>query len=718
MRRVSLVLAVIMILALTAVPVMAVEQPYVETRIKSIIYVDGLKFRDLNSNRQLDPYEDWRLPIEERIDDLLSQMTLEEKCGLLFHYNTGSIEQDIERITVQYVNHFLPNDNGTPDVLARRHNFYQELAESTRLGVPLTLSSDRAYNAWGGMIDLPHAAFGAADLELAAKLFDIYAKEMAATGYHITLHPSGVELFRTSWGEDHNWVAALTETYVSTFVANNVQTCLKHFPTNGYGAARSPADLLENYMIPWRAGFASGADWVMLTDRQGLSGATARAHFDEPTMAYLREELGFDGVVVTDWMHNTSGITTDGIAPADLTPEERLAYYMRIGIDQMGGRRFAPAQLIELVNNGVVTEERIDQSARRVLRTKFELGLFENPYVDPDAALRIAASQAYIAEQFEITDVDVLAEARNPKAAELDRVLQAASTILLINDKVLPLDDGTAVYVLGFEESEVAKLSTALAAYAEVVDDLALADFAVVRIANLGDSEVELISIALNAGVPVIAAIDSTAIRDYSWLVEQDGVVAVLLMTYNARIDHGSAIQGFDRLVNPKVLAEMLFGKRQPTGKLFNELPRSEAQVREQWGDVPFDLGATYADRIRIAAAINAGEPVPINLGDPLFMYGYGMRYDLHPKFEYSMLAVPSQVKAGEPFTVNLMMENKGWDGYTTIEVISGEEVIGTKFAALNGGLNRVVSIDAILAEPGTQTISVAGLSAAVEVVE
>ena len=288
----------------------------------------------------------------------------------------------------------------------------------------------------------------------------------------------------------------------------------------------------------------------------------------------------------------------------------------------------------------------------------------------------------------------------------------------MINDKVLPLDDGTAVYVLGFEESEVAKLSTALAAYAEVVDDLVLADFAVVRIANLGDSEVELISIALNAGVPVIAAIDSTAIRDYSWLVEQDGVVAVLLMTYNARIDHGSAIQGFDRLVNPKVLAEMLFGKRQPTGKLFNELPRSEAQVREQWGDVPFDLGATYADRIRIAAAINAGEPVPINLGDPLFMYGYGMRYDLHPKFEYSMLAVPSQVKAGEPFTVNLMMENKGWDGYTTIEVISGEEVIGTKFAALNGSLNRVVSIDAILAEPGTQTISVAGLSAAVEVVE
>ena len=163
--------------------------------------------------------------------------------------------------------------------------------------------------------------------------------------------------------------------------------------------------------------------------------------------------------------------------------------------------------------------------------------------MDPDAALRIAASQAYIAEQFEITDVDVLAEARNPKAAELDRVLQAASTSLLINDKVLPLDDGTAVYVLGFEESEVAKLSTALAAYAEIVDDLALADFAVVRIANLGDSEVELISIALNAGVPVIAAIDSTAIRDYSWLVEQDGVVAVLLMTYNARIDHGSAIQ-------------------------------------------------------------------------------------------------------------------------------------------------------------------------------
>lgn len=719
MRKMGLVLAMVLVLVLLVTPIQAMEQPVVDARIKSIIFVDGLKFRDLNGNGQLDAYEDWRLPIDDRIDDLIAQMTLEEKCGLLVHPNASNIQQDIDRIVTQYINHFLPNDNGTPDVLAKRHNFYQALAESTRLGIPITFSSDRAYNAWGGMIDLPHAAFGTAyDFELAAELFDLYAKEMAATGYHLTLHPSGVELFRTTWGEDHEFAAQMTATYVSAYVANNVQTCLKHFPTNEFGARRSPADLLANYMEPWKAGFASGADWIMLTDRQGISGATARAHFDEPTIVYLREVLGFDGVILTDWMHNTSGVTTDGIRPADLTPEERLAYYMRIGIDQMGGGRFRPEQLIALVNEGIVSEDRIDESARRVLRTKFELGLFENPYVDPQKALEIAASSAYIAEQYQITNVDILAEARNPRAAELDRVLQAQSTVLLINDNALPLAVGTAIYVLGASESEVARLTAALEPYAVMVEDLAAADFVVVRISNLRDQEMEMISIALEAGVPTIVAIDSTSVTDYSWLIDQDKVVAVLLMTYNGRIDHGTAIQGFDRLVNPKVFAEMLFGRRSPGGRLVYELPRSRAQLDEQWGDVPFDLGAANADRMRIAAAINAGEPVPINLGDPLFMYGYGLRYGLQPEFEYSMLAVPARVKAGEPFTISFLMENNGWDGYTTVEVCNGEEVIGSKFVALNGGLNRVVSLEVVLEEVGSYELTVAGLPAVVEVVE
>ena len=61
--------------------------------------------------------EDWRLPMMNRIDDLISQMTLEEKCGLLVHLNASNIQQDIDRIVTQYINHFLPNDNGTPDVL-------------------------------------------------------------------------------------------------------------------------------------------------------------------------------------------------------------------------------------------------------------------------------------------------------------------------------------------------------------------------------------------------------------------------------------------------------------------------------------------------------------------------------------------------------------------------------------------------------------------------
>ena len=171
---------------------------------------------------------------------------------------------------------------------------------------------------------------------------------------------------------------------------------------------------------------------------------------------------------------------------------------------------------------------------------------------------------------------------RNPRAVERS-ALQAQSTVLLIN--IMPALQARHL-CLGASESEVARLTAALEPYAVMVEDLAAADFVVVRISNLRDQEMEMISIALEAGVPTIVAIDSTSVTDYSWLIDQDKVVAVLLMTYNGRIDHGTAIQGFDRLVNPKVLAEMLFGRRSPGGRLVYELPRSRLNL--------MNSGATY----------------------------------------------------------------------------------------------------------------------------
>ena len=149
------------------------------------IQTDGLYFKDLNGNGTLDVYEDWRQDVDARVADLLSQMTLDEEIGLLWHASTGGTftsmypytedwlysneptytDQDGNCYVPMYhsiisdnVTTYLHNVNGTPDTLIYENNAFQEIAESARLGVPVVLSCDRSYNTWAGMVNMPNYA--------------------------------------------------------------------------------------------------------------------------------------------------------------------------------------------------------------------------------------------------------------------------------------------------------------------------------------------------------------------------------------------------------------------------------------------------------------------------------------------------------------------------------------------------------------------------------
>jgi len=752
--RLPIVAVMVTLLLFGIAAVVAAEQAVsVEARVKSILEIDGLQFKDLNSNGVLDPYEDWRLDTETRIDDLLSQMTIEEKVGLMFHINTSNqftppypwtdadLETNRSYIEGQFVNTILDNNNGTPDYLADFHNRLQEIAESARLGIPIVFSSDRASNTWGGMIDFPHAAFGSAnDLELASQLFDIYSQEMAAIGYHLTLHPSGVEVFRDAWGENHNYVAELTKAYVEAYTSSGVQTCLKHFPANGYAGARSAAELRENYLTSWAAGFAAGAKYIMFSARPGLSYANVQAHFDIETIEVLRE-MGFDGVALTDWFPvatRATGVTAEGIDLDQLSVEERYAYLLNRGVDQFGGfvmdgigtqeeiqeggiAANFPQALLQAVADGLVSETRIDESAGRILTVKFDLGLFDDPYVDPQAALELAASVDYIAEPWEISGTEELAAARNPHTQALDEALQAASAVLLTNDGTLPLKDGINVYFLGATDEVIARESAAIAEYANAVADPADADVAVVRITpgrrGFDDTAMAIVQAAVDTGLPTIVALDGlSSSLDLSGFVEEEGIAAILAMSFTVGSDHGSPMGGtFLGNTTPKVLWAMLFGRTEPSGELAYELGRP-GQTGEDWGDVPFDLGATTAERMAIVDAILKGEEAPINLGDPLFMYSYGLGYNLNADLAYSILVLPSTVEPGESFVVSCLLTNNGYDGYTTAELYDNGTLIGSTFMAVVGGQSRVVEIEVVLNELGVHTIAVGSLAGQVEV--
>ena len=277
------------------------DQAALETHTKTIIEVDGLQFKDLNGNGQLDVYEDWRADIDDRVDDLLSQMTLEEKVGSLFHASTGgtftslypvtdeflySNESEIEvngeyytplyhQIISDYNTVFLHNVNGTPLEQLEENNTIQEIGESSRLGIPITLSCDRSYNTWGGMVNMSNYAFGVADDEdLLYDLVAQYSKEMRAIGFHIPFHTYGVEI--GSWyGDEVNNIARMTATETLAYEENGVGACTKHYIARGgrssYANAVSPANLLDSWLVGWQAAVDAGTSYIMLNNGPALN---------------------------------------------------------------------------------------------------------------------------------------------------------------------------------------------------------------------------------------------------------------------------------------------------------------------------------------------------------------------------------------------------------------------------------------------------------------
>lgn len=764
------------------------QQADIQSYSKAILEVDGLQFKDLNSNGTLDVYEDWREDTDDRIADLLSQMTLDEKIGLLFHCMTAGqfsptypmddqfiYEQDCpftgdildgrytEGYSIWYyvneynITHFLDDATGTPKELAEYHNKAQQVAEESRLGIPITFSSNREYNAWGSYTDMPHAAFGTAnDEELSAQLWEQYSKEMKAVGYHLTLNPYGVEL--GSWyGEDPNYLADLTALEIETMQSTGLAVCTKHFVGRGnpglsFGAARSEAQLYENWMVPWQAAIDAGTEWIMTNTGTGLSN-TVNVDYDKETMDYLRNTLGYDGVVVTDWgpvgRGTVEGITADGVDLSTLTTGELYTYMLENGVDQFGSVSVIPGlevgeprdisnwpdTLKQEVEDGNCSMDLIDRSATRILRTKFEQGLFENPYVDVDAALELTASESYIAEEWEITNNEELDAARNPEVTSLDQQLQAESAVLLKNDSsLLPLNADAKVYVTGDNELIVPQDSAAIAEYAaEVVDNPEDADVIFVRTGSLGDesgsefgtdsadSSAESVSSMLQtvydlhaAGKKVVIAAD-TITPNAEVVANSD---AILYLTYDTTPDHGSTMENILTVTEPCVLADMLYGTREPGGMLVKEIARSEEQEAEQWDDLANDTGATDKERLYLMELVRMDPTteLPVNLGDPLFCYQFGMSYGAEANLVYDTLVVPDTIKAGETFTVSCVIRNDGAAGSTTAELAVDGIPQDTVFMAVNEGSFRIVSLTGCIEEAGTHTLTLGSLSAEVTV--
>ncbi len=578
------------------------------------------------------PYQDPQRPIDERVEDLLARMTLAEKAGLMFHpmafiMPDGTFDADmsmmdqpsLRQMTDKGINHFGLAGAASAKATASWVNQLQAMAMSSRLGIPLTMSSDPRH----GFSSNPGAFFATPDFSqwpeppglaaigdanLVEEFADIARQEYLAVGFRAALHPMVDLATEPRWarvngtfGEDAQLAAKLTKAYIRGFQgkalgAESVACMTKHFPGGGpqkdgedshfeYGREQVyPGDNFDYHLLPFEAAFEAGTAMIM----PYYSMPVGTEH-EEVGFAYnkgiitglLREKYGFDGVVCTDWGTLTDMELFGKPFPArawgveDLSLSQRILKSLEAGVDQFGGESCAEA-LVELARDGKVSEERLDISVRRLLRDKFRLGLFDNPYVDERAAPNIAGNPAFRA------------------AGDL---AQRKSITLLMNANCLPLKGRPKLYIENIDADTAGQ-------YGDVAAEPGDADFAILRLRAPFEARDQYFleehfhagSLAFDAAeiqrIQAIAAETATIVDIYlerpAVMPEIAACSAALLANYGA---------------SDAALLDIVFGRFKPGGRLPFELPSSMDAVRAQRSDVPRDSA------------------------DPLYEFGHGLSY-------------------------------------------------------------------------------------------
>ena len=781
------------------------------------IQVDGLYFKDMNGNGSLDVYEDYRQPVENRVADLLSQMDMDEKAGTLifaciagsngstvtdfnadsegFHDSTTStkvISADHPGITTMEPTVVIDNGTfvptkyqiqemgvttyiaaltGTAKDQLNLFNGLQAMAEDTRLGIPVVFSGDRSYNTWGGQIDMAHYALGVAhDEELLYDLVSEYAKESAAIGYHQVFHGYGNEI--GSWyGDEVNYIAKMAAIETHAYDDNGFNSHSKHFIARGgrnsYTAARSPADLIDSWLVGWKAVVDAGTQWVMTNNNVGVTGNTLQTYMDKDTYTLLRDELGYDGIICLDWpldinsLMSKTGTTSDGVDVSTLSAVERYALILNTGIDMFScygampgtdieaysecSNRAFPALIVEAVNQGLVTAEDLDVHVGRVLKNKFDLGIFEDPYSDWGEALELIGSDEYKAADGEIVPLDneTINNLRRSEITEMEERLMVESTIMFKNDGILPLAKGAKVYSDSNNSNIKEADAAALAEFGTVVDTMDEADVVIAHVTAFDENFDYMVEDAQAAGKPLVLIYEGTVGRNGAQAEPYYAQVAVsnavLMQTYSNTPDHGSSVGSFYRYVTPSVTAQMLFGEKDPSGSTVFEVPYAAEDAYTSWGELQMDIAVDEPTRLYMAmlAKENPNIVMPNNLGDVLYTTNFGMSYANPADIQLSLLTAPeageavttenngrtstsievsnAKQKAGVPFEVYFVAQNNGGDGHVTAQIMEGDTVLAEKFVALDAGQFRVITMELTL-DAGEHTISLGDMTTTIVV--
>ncbi len=641
----------------------SIIQPELGVRSAQILTMESLRFKDLNHNGQIDPYEDWRLSPQSRTADLLQRLSLEDLAGLLVHGSlidvgsgaNGNNAYDFDRarhwIIERHINSFVTRLNGTAVAMAAANNKIQEIAESSDFGIPVTISSDPkrhqihlmsdaravdlAFSLWPDPIGF--AAIG--DGKLTQQYADTARREYMAVGIREALAPQADLATEPRWtrtngtfGEDSATASRMVEAYVTGVQdgsdgvkTSSVIAVVKHWV--GYGAAKDGWDShnsygqfaafqnyanFTNHVEPFKGAFRAHVGGVM-PSYSVLQGITLDGKAVEPVGAgfnhqlledLLRGKYHFEGVILTDWLitHDCLESCREGAAVGtkptlresgmpwgveNLSEKQRYAKAINAGVDQIGGSE-SPNIIVEAVLHGAIPESRVREAAARVLLQKFQLGLFEQPYVDEQKAGEIAGSAPFVRE----------GQAAQAKAV----VLLENKTTRVSHRPLLPVSaGGQKIYLYGVSKA------AAEAAGFTVVEDPTKASFAIVRAAAPYSSDHQSFYFGarqhegrLNFTEADPAYVELLRVSRTTPTIFVVNLERPLALT-NVK-PHAAALLGDFGLADAP-LFKVITGRVAPEGHLPFELPSSMEAVQNQASDLPHDSVA------------------------PLYPFGFGLHY-------------------------------------------------------------------------------------------
>lgn len=620
----------------------AAVQPYLGVREGKIVTVDGLRFRDLDRDGRLSPFEDWRRSSDERAADLVARMTLEEKAGEMMHGTLPALGgmvpgrgkgYDLDKlkplILERHVTTFITRLSGDPAWLAEQNNAVQAIAEQGRLGVPVTISTDPRHHfqfvdgasvSAGGFSQWPEATGLAAigDEKRVRRFGDIARQEYRAVGIHQALSPMADLATEPRWsrisgtfGEDPDLAGRMVKAYIqgfqggdTTLAPNGVSAVVKHWV--GYGASAKgfdghnsygryavfPAGQFDLHVRPFDQAFSAGVVGVMPTyailkdlsiDGQPLE--QVGAGFSKQLLTeQLRGKHGFKGIVVSDWaITNDCGETCRNGFPPGQKPSF-AGFSTAWGVEDLPKvDRYAKG-----VNAGLDQFGGVEDTAELVAAVN--AGKIPQARID-DAARRILAIK-FQQGLFENPYVD-------PKAAAVvvgskafvaeGRAAQSAALTLLENKNgVLPLKaSGKKVWLKGVSAD------AARAQGLVPVDDLAQAELAIIRTATPFETLHSNFMFGSFQHEGDLSFKDGAA--DYEAIKTASAKVPTIVSIYldrpailtNVR-DKAAALIG-DFGSSDEAFLDALTGVAPPRGKLPFELPSSMAAVEAQAEDAPHD---------------------------------------------------------------------------------------------------------------------------------